>query len=243
MDSRDLPSRRSFPRLGMWMVVPHRGHGSGGGSRRAASTCSLRGAPAARVTSVPSARQDDRGRGAEHAEAAYGLEVVLGVDLHVGHARARPRPRRPGSAGSPGRGRRTRWRTGAAWPAPPASRRPRRPAAAPGGVSTGRPRGSAVSARLDAAAGRRRRGPRGSRGTGRRWRPATARRPGPARRQRRGSRHRWSWWAQRRGPPGLFRTAAAGAAHARRPRAGGVPPRAGGRCRPPAAAPPRCRRG
>ena len=49
------------------------------------STCSLRGAPAARVISAPVGVEDQRGRRAQDAQPAHQLEVVLGVDLDVDH--------------------------------------------------------------------------------------------------------------------------------------------------------------
>ena len=61
------------------------------GRERRRSTCSLRGGPAARVTSRPVGVEHQRGGRPQHAEPADQVEVVLGVDLDVGDAGDRRR--------------------------------------------------------------------------------------------------------------------------------------------------------
>ena len=125
-----------------------------------------RGGPAGAGDLHSPGGEHDRRRRAQDPEAAYDVEVVLGVDLDVRDTRRRRRPRRRARAGRPGRARRTPRRTAAAWPARPG----RRPTACPSSSDS-----AAGASGVDGAT--RPRGPGGCHGTGRRSRRGTARRP------------------------------------------------------------------
>ena len=98
------------------------GNGTSGhptASPSAAITSALRGWPLARRTIRPAGVQHEHGGGPADVQPADQLEVALGVDLDVGHARnGRCSPRR-GPGGWPGTAGRTRWRTGRGWRARP----------------------------------------------------------------------------------------------------------------------------
>ena len=185
-------------RLTMWAMHPY---GEITRAPRAVRTWSRVGAPVARVTSTPAASSTTVVGVRRMLKVACGLQVVLGVDLHVGDAvdeagHLAQHPAGGAAGGAEGTGELQERRPLPQLPPTVAT------SSAPAGLDASATGGSARPPGVEAP--RQDGVRRGCRGSGRRSRAATARAPAPARRRRRRSRLLWSHPTQRGARRKLF---------------------------------------